>query len=90
MNKLEIYLKSGAVIQVDATDVETERNRITGDLTAIRWTSPERWKAQAPQRQPPGRRRRGRHPMNAIRFLAACCIALWADMLGALSRVVAP
>ena len=44
MDKLEIYLKSGAVIQVDAADVETERNRITGDLTAIRWTAPEHWK----------------------------------------------
>ena len=41
MKALEIHLKSGSVLTVDATEVSTERTVIDGELTSIEWITPE-------------------------------------------------
>jgi hypothetical protein len=40
MKALEIYLRSGSVFTVDATDVSTTRSQIDGELTEIEWVTP--------------------------------------------------
>jgi hypothetical protein len=38
---MEVVLRSGATFTVDATELKTERNRATGELTSIAWTTPD-------------------------------------------------
>lgn len=44
MKQLEVHLKSGGTFTVDATDLSITRNRVTGVLTEIEWTTPEDFK----------------------------------------------
>jgi len=37
---LEIHLKSGSVLTVDATDVSTKRNTMSGELVEVNWVTP--------------------------------------------------
>ena len=41
MKALEVHLKSGSVITVDATDVSTKRSTVTGALMEMNWVTPE-------------------------------------------------
>ena len=41
VSALEIHLKSGSVLTVDATDVSTKRITATGELTQMNWVTPE-------------------------------------------------
>lgn len=43
MNKMEITLKSGVQIVVDAIEITTERRNITGELVGMKWTAPDGW-----------------------------------------------
>lgn len=41
--KLEITFKSGAKVVVDSDYIGTVRNEMTGDLTRMKWNTPEDW-----------------------------------------------
>lgn len=41
MKALEIHLRSGGVITVDATDVSSKRNQISDEFTSLEWVTPK-------------------------------------------------
>jgi hypothetical protein len=41
MKALEIYLKSGVTLTVDATDVTTTVSTVSGEMTAMEWVTPK-------------------------------------------------
>lgn len=41
MKALEIHLKSGGVVTVDATDVSSTRNQLSDEFTSIEWVTPK-------------------------------------------------
>jgi hypothetical protein len=41
MKGVEIVFKSGAIVTVDATELTWNRNKMTGELVGLEWTTPE-------------------------------------------------
>lgn len=41
MRQMEIYLKSGAVLTVDCTEITSRRSTMTDELVGLEWTTPD-------------------------------------------------
>jgi hypothetical protein len=41
--RAQITLRGGAQIEVDITDLTTNRSPVSGGLTSLEWTTPDEW-----------------------------------------------